>query len=105
MLTPCSTSAIRRSRHTTCPLHCTNRRGTCLAQPCRCTHCDFAAPLPEIAPAMPHLVDTTMFWSERGGGVRRYLLAKRAGFAAGPSWRHTIVAPGAHGDGMVDSGG
>jgi alpha-1,6-mannosyltransferase len=52
-----------------------------------------------------HLVDTTMFWSAHGGGVRRYLLAKRAQFTREGHWRHTLVAPGVHGDGMVDCGG
>jgi alpha-1,6-mannosyltransferase len=52
-----------------------------------------------------HLVDTTMFWSPRGGGVRRYLLAKRAQLTRQGDWRHTLVAPGAKGDGMVDCGG
>ena len=52
-----------------------------------------------------HLVDTTMFWSSHGGGVRRYLLAKRAQLVREGHWRHTLVAPGAQGDGMVDCGG
>ncbi len=52
-----------------------------------------------------HLVDTTMFWSAHGGGVRRYLLAKRAQLTREGHWRHTLVAPGVHGDGMVDCGG
>ena len=52
-----------------------------------------------------HLVDTTMFWSPRGGGVRRYLLAKRAQLTRQGEWRHTLVAPGARGEGMVDCGG
>ncbi len=52
-----------------------------------------------------HLVDTTMFWNPRGGGVRRYLLAKRAQLTRDGGWRHTLVAPGARGDGMVDCGG
>jgi alpha-1,6-mannosyltransferase len=52
-----------------------------------------------------HLVDTTMFWSSHGGGVRRYLLAKRAQLTREGHWRHTLVAPGAQGDGMVDCGG
>lgn len=54
----------------------------------------------------PHLVDATMFWNPLGGGgVRRYLLAKRAQLARDGAWRHTIVAPGARGHGMVDCGG
>ncbi len=51
-----------------------------------------------------HLVDCTMFWSATGGGVRRYLLAKHA-WLEYTDWRHTIVAPGAHGPGFADCGG
>jgi len=40
-----------------------------------------------------HLVDTTMFWSPTGGGVRRYLLTKHAWLARQPRWRHTIAVP------------
>ena len=61
---------------------------------------------PPFDAAQPHLVDATMFWNPSGGGgVRRYLLAKRAWLTAHGGWRHTIVAPGARGDGMVDCGG
>lgn len=43
-----------------------------------------------------HLVDTTMMWAPRSGGVKRYLLAKRAWLArARPDIRHTLVVPGA----------
>jgi alpha-1,6-mannosyltransferase len=52
-----------------------------------------------------HVVDATMFWSATGGGVRRYLLAKRAQLTRQGEWRHTLVAPGVHGEGMVDCGG
>jgi len=53
-----------------------------------------------------HLVDATMFWNPTGGGgVRRYLLAKREALQRQGGWQHTIVAPGARGDGMVDCGG
>ena len=41
----------------------------------------------------PHLVDATMYWSRSGGGVRRYLLAKRDWLTEEAGWRHTIVAP------------
>lgn len=42
------------------------------------------------------LLDVTMFWSDQGGGVRRYLLAKRAALRApGSRWRHVIAAPAA----------
>ena len=47
-----------------------------------------------------------MFWNPSGGGgVRRYVLAKREALQRQGCWRHTIVAPGARGDGMVDCGG
>lgn len=52
------------------------------------------------------LVDTTMLYAPRSGGVKRYLTNKRAWFAAHrPEVRHTLVVPGprhAHdGDGEV----
>lgn len=40
-----------------------------------------------------HLVDTTMFWSPTGGGVRRYLLAKQAWLGGQAGWRHTLAVP------------
>ncbi len=46
-----------------------------------------------------------MFWSARGGGVRRYLLAKKAWLDARGSWRQTIVAPGASAPGQADCKG
>lgn len=43
-----------------------------------------------------HLVDTTMMYAPRSGGVRRYLTAKRAWLAANrPDIRKTLVVPGA----------
>jgi alpha-1,6-mannosyltransferase len=56
-----------------------------------------------------HLVDTTMFYAPRSGGVKRYLLAKRAWAArARPELRHTLVVPGARsaddGRGLVTVG-
>lgn len=42
------------------------------------------------------LVDTTMLYAPRSGGVRRYLASKRAWLAAHrPDVRHTLVVPGA----------
>lgn len=49
----------------------------------------------------PHIVDTTMFWSPTGGGVRRYLLAKQQWLRRHTAWRHTIAAPVADLPGMV----
>jgi alpha-1,6-mannosyltransferase len=45
-----------------------------------------------------HLVDTTMFWSPTGGGVRRYLQTKHEWLAGQLRWRHSIVVPRAAGD-------
>jgi alpha-1,6-mannosyltransferase len=43
----------------------------------------------------PRLVDTTMLYAPKSGGVKRYLTAKRAWFArARPHIRHTLVVPG-----------
>ena len=42
----------------------------------------------------PHLLDITMFWSPRSGGVARYLRSKRDWLSAHSNWRHTILAPG-----------
>lgn len=61
--------------------------------------------LDPAAPPPRHVLDATMFWSRAGGGVHRYLLRKRAWLRARPGWRHTLVAPGVHGAGMVDCGG
>jgi alpha-1,6-mannosyltransferase len=41
-----------------------------------------------------HLVDTTMFFAARAGGVQRYLSAKRAWLRKHTGLRHTVVAPG-----------
>lgn len=48
------------------------------------------------APGRPvRLIDTTMLYAPRSGGVRRYLNAKRAWLAANrPGVRHTLVVPG-----------
>jgi alpha-1,6-mannosyltransferase len=42
-----------------------------------------------------HLADITMFWGPASGGVRRYILAKRAYCAAHTGLRHSLVVPGA----------
>ncbi len=45
--------------------------------------------------AAPHLVDTTMLFAPRSGGVKRYLTAKAAWFGGRrPGVRHTLVVPG-----------
>ena len=44
----------------------------------------------------PRLVDTTMLFAPRSGGVKRYLLSKKAWLVANrPSVAHTLVVPGA----------
>jgi alpha-1,6-mannosyltransferase len=53
-----------------------------------------------------HLIDTTMMWAPKSGGVKRYLMAKRAWLQAHrPDVRHTLVVPGARtrvdGEGLV----
>lgn len=42
----------------------------------------------------PHLLDITMFWSARGGGVARYIRSKRDWLARHTHWRHTVITPG-----------
>ncbi len=43
-----------------------------------------------------HLIDTTMMYAPRSGGVKRYLTAKRAWLEGHcPDIRHTLVVPGA----------
>ena len=39
-----------------------------------------------------------MFWSPRGGGVRRYLLTKQAWLEKRPGWRHTLAVPQVEGE-------
>jgi len=67
-----------------------------------------SAPLAQtirLSPALPagastardgfHLIDTTMMWAPKSGGVKRYLTAKRAWLARRrPDVRHTLVVPG-----------
>jgi alpha-1,6-mannosyltransferase len=58
------------------------------------------------AAAAPHILDTTMLYAPKSGGVKRYLTAKRAWMARErPGVRHTLVVPGkitrALPDGMV----
>ena len=55
------------------------------------------------APAAPHLLDVSMFWGA-AGGVKRVLSARHA-LLPPLGWRHTVLAPGAHGAGLVDAGG
>ncbi len=42
-----------------------------------------------------HIVDTTMFFAPRSGGVKRYLLAKHAWLRCHTSFRHSLVVPAA----------
>lgn len=50
-----------------------------------------------------HLMDVSMFWGPTGG-VRRVLQTRHARLGLF-GWRHSILAPGAHGPGFVDCGG
>ena len=57
-----------------------------------------------VAARTAHLVDTTMLFAPRSGGVKRYLLAKQAWFAEHRRGvRHTLVVPGAE-TGRVEAG-
>ncbi|HZZ88028.1 MAG TPA: glycosyltransferase, partial [Caulobacteraceae bacterium] len=48
-----------------------------------------------VLDSAPRLVDTTMLYAPKSGGVKRYLNAKRAWFARmRPHVRHTLVVPG-----------
>jgi alpha-1,6-mannosyltransferase len=49
------------------------------------------------ADARPRLVDTTMLYAPRSGGVKRYLLSKKAWLEANrPGVAHSLVVPGTH---------
>jgi alpha-1,6-mannosyltransferase len=63
------------------------------------------ADLPTAAPehGTPHLLDVSMFWGP-AGGVRRVLSTRHA-LLPQHGWRHTVLAPGARGPGLVDAGG
>lgn len=50
---------------------------------------------------MQHLMDVTMCWGPQSGGIRRYVLAKRAWLAQSAAWRHTLMSPSAIGQGVV----
>jgi alpha-1,6-mannosyltransferase len=41
-----------------------------------------------------HIADITMFYAPQSGGVKRYLLAKRAWLARRSGFRHTLLVPG-----------
>ncbi|MBK1686425.1 glycosyltransferase [Rubrivivax gelatinosus] len=61
-------------------------------------------PSPPV-PGGLHLLDATMFRTPgASSGVQRVLAAKREGLLA-RGWRHTVLAPGARGDGEIDCGG
>ncbi len=57
---------------------------------------------PDLAPDRPlHLVDTTMLFAPRSGGVKRYLLAKHQWVRERAGLKHTLVAPGAAAHGVA----
>ncbi|HEV7227894.1 glycosyltransferase [Brevundimonas sp.] len=56
--------------------------------------------------ARPRLIDTTMLFAPKSGGVKRYLMSKKAWLEAErPDVAHSLIVPGAHhemgGDGIV----
>jgi len=54
----------------------------------------FQALRQRAADARPRLVDTTMFWAPRSGGVKRYLLSKKAWLETNrPGVAHSLVVP------------
>ncbi len=56
----------------------------------------FQAVKAAAADARPRLVDTTMLYAPRSGGVKRYLLSKKAWLAENrPGIAHSLVVPGA----------
>jgi len=56
-----------------------------------------------VPAAGPHLLDVSMFWGPTGG-VRRVLTTKHERLRE-LGWRHTVIAPGADGPGLLDCGG
>jgi alpha-1,6-mannosyltransferase len=48
-----------------------------------------------------HLIDTTMLFAPRSGGVKRYLLAKHQWMTRRPSLLHSILAPGSKTHGRI----
>ena len=51
----------------------------------------------------PRMVDTTMLYAPRSGGVKRYLLSKKAWLEANrPGIAHSLVVPGAHHEAGAD---
>jgi alpha-1,6-mannosyltransferase len=51
---------------------------------------------PDLQDGRPHLLDGTMLYAPRSGGVKRYLTAKRAWLGrARPGVRHSLLVPGA----------
>ncbi|WP_249138373.1 glycosyltransferase family 4 protein [Phenylobacterium montanum] len=56
---------------------------------------DVGSPRERRAGAVTRLVDTTMLYAPRSGGVKRYLSAKKAWMAVNrPQVRHSLVVPG-----------
>lgn len=74
-------------------------------------HVNHAMPEQQVQESQPlpspgaghHLLDVSMFWGATGG-VRRVLMAKHERLRP-LGWRHTVIAPGAEGPGLLDCGG
>ena len=58
---------------------------------------------PTVPASGPHLLDVSAFCGQVGG--RRNVMAARHAALSGLGWRHTVMAPGAHGPGHIDCGG
>lgn len=75
-------------------------------------HLNPARPEPRLVPVAatangtlptPHVLDVSSSWSRRGG-MHRVLMARHERLRA-LGWRHTLMAPGAAGPGLIDCGG
>src|SRR5579871_4709817 len=62
--------------------------------PVQCGRGPCCGPIRGDCPTRMHLVDTTLFYSQTSGGVRRYLNAKHAWLARHTVWEHTLLVPG-----------
>jgi alpha-1,6-mannosyltransferase len=57
--------------------------------------CKLARYFTKALPLNMHICDITMFYTAHGGGVRRYLRAKRRWISTQADKRHTLLSPGA----------
>ena len=52
-----------------------------------------------------HLLDTSSLWPPSGAGSMQRVLGCKHDWLEAQGWRHTLLAPRAHGHGRIDSGG